>query len=70
VDARDFMRILEVRLDGTIPQKANKECLVDYVLNFSDPENGKVRYNELANDLRGFDYHRETNEGYIRGPNS
>lgn len=25
VDARDFMRILEVRLNGTIPQKANKE---------------------------------------------
>ena len=36
VDARDFMRILEVRLSGTIPQKANKEQLVDYVLNFSD----------------------------------
>ena len=56
VDARDFMRILEVRLNGTIPQKANKEQLVDYVLNFSDEENGKINYIELGNDLRKFDY--------------
>lgn len=70
VDARDFMRVLEVRLNGSNEQKASKEQLVDYVLNFSDSENGKVRYVELANDLRKFDYNEETNRGYVRGPNS
>jgi hypothetical protein len=70
VDARDFMRILEVRLNGSHEQKANKEQLVDYVLNFSDADNGKVRYIELANDLRKFDYTNETNHGFIRGPHS
>lgn len=70
VDAREFMRVLEARLDGTTAQKANKETLVDYVLNFSDSDTGKVRYIDLANDLRGFDYSKETNQGYIRGPHS
>jgi hypothetical protein len=64
------MRILEVRLNGSHEQKANKEQLVDYVLNFSDADNGKVRYIELANDLRKFDYTNETNHGFIRGPHS
>ena len=36
VDAREFMRVLEVRLKGSNEQKANKEQLVDYILNFSD----------------------------------
>lgn len=34
VDPREFMRILEVRLRSSEPQKVHKDKLVDYVLRF------------------------------------
>ena len=30
-----------------------------------DQASGKIKYRELASDLRGFDYDKETNEGII-----
>lgn len=38
---------------------------------FQDEASGKIRYREMANDLRGFNYDKETNEGVIpRSANS
>ena len=61
IDPREFMRVLENRLRSSEPQKHCKEFLVDYVLGFQDQETGNVRYQDMADDLRRFDYERETN---------
>ena len=38
---------------------------------FQDEATGKIKYRELAADLRGFNYDQETNEGIIpRSANS
>ena len=38
---------------------------------FEDEQTGKIKYRELAADLRGFNYDMETNEGVIpRSANS
>lgn len=54
VDARDFMRVLETRVKSSEVQKAHKELLVDYVLGFSDPDTGMVRYLDMLGDLKAF----------------
>jgi hypothetical protein len=70
VDPRDFMRILETRLRSSENQKACKEQLVDYVLNFQDQDSGLICYKEMAEDLSRFDYSKETNQGFVRGTKS
>ena len=32
---------------------------------FEDQETGKIKYREMADDLRGFNYDMETNEGVV-----
>lgn len=32
---------------------------------FEDQDTGKINYREMANDLRGFNYDMETNEGVV-----
>ena len=32
---------------------------------FEDQETGKIKYREMADDLRGFNYDKETNEGIV-----
>ena len=70
VDPRDFMRVLENRLRSTEPQKVHKEKLVDYVLKFQDQDTGLLRYVDMSDDLKRFDYDRETNQGFVRGTRS
>ena len=70
IDPREFMRVLETRLRSSEPQKHCKEFLVDYVLGFQDQETGNVRYQDMADDLKRFDYDRETNNGFVRATRS
>lgn len=65
------MSILERRLKTTTKQKDDREDLHEYLLMFEDEQTGKIKYKELAADLRGFNYDMETNEGVIpRSANS
>ena len=70
VDPREFMRVLENRLRSTEPQKVHKEKLVDYVLKFQDQDTGLLRYVDMSDDLKRFDYDLETNQGFVRGTRS
>ena len=70
VDPREFMRVLETRLRSTEPQKMYKEQLIDYVLGFTDQETGNIKYCDMADDLRRFDYDQETNKGFVRATRS
>lgn len=35
-------------------------------MGFQDQDTGLVKYTEMADDLRRFDYDRETNKGFVR----
>ena len=70
-DPKDFMKILDRRMKTTTNMKDDREDLHEYLLMFQDESSGKIKYNEMAADLRGFNYDLETNEGVIpRSANS
>jgi len=64
-DAKDLMKILDRRIKTTTKMKDEKEELHEYLLMFQDESSGKIKYRELAADLRGFNFDLETNEGVI-----
>ena len=64
-DPRELMKILDRRMKTTTAQQQDREELHDYLLMFQDEDSGKIRYRELAADLRSFNYDMETNEGVI-----
>ena len=70
-DPRDLMKVLDRRLKTTTNMQQEKEDLHDYLLMFQDESSGKIKYTEMAADLRGFNYDLETNEGVMpRSANS
>lgn len=70
-DPKELMRVLEQRMHTTSKMKEERDELHEYLLMFQDEDTGKIKYRELAADLRGFNYDLETNEGVIpRSANS
>ena len=70
-DPRELMKVLDRRMKTTTSQQTDREDLHEYLLMFQDEATGKIRYREMAADLRGFNYDMETNEGVIpRSANS
>ena len=45
--------------------KDNKEELHEYLLMFANEETGKIKYADMAADLRNFNFDKETNEGIL-----
>jgi len=64
-DPREMMRVLDHRLKTTTAMQQQKEELHEYLMMFQDEDTGKIRYTEMASDLRGFNYNMETNEGVV-----
>jgi Ca2+-binding EF-hand superfamily protein len=64
-DARDLMKVLDRRMRTTTNMENEKGELHEYLLMFQDEESGKIKYTEMAADLRGFNYDLETNEGVM-----
>lgn len=51
--------------------KQQRDELHEYLQEFQDPQTGKIKYAELAADLKDFNYDLETNEGILpKGPQS
>ena len=73
-DPRDLMKVLEKRANMTQTMKYDEEKraeLHEYLLMFQDEQSGKIRYTDMALDLRSFNYDMETNEGILpKTPNS
>jgi len=70
-DPRELMKVLDRRMHMTTAQTNDREDLHEYLLMFQDEASGKIKYREMAADLRGFSYDMETNEGVIpRSANS
>lgn len=64
-EPKELMKILERRMKPTTAMKQEKDELHEYLLMFQDETSGKIKYNEMAADLRGFNFNLETNEGVI-----
>ena len=64
-DPRDIMRVLDHRMKTTTAMQQEKGELHEYLMMFADENSGKIKYTEMAADLRGFNYNMETNEGVI-----
>lgn len=68
------MKVLEKRANMTSAMKYDEEKrgeLHEYLMMFQDEQTGKIRYADMAADLRGFNYDMETNEGILpKTPNS
>ena len=64
-DPRDLMKVLERRMNTTTNQQQEKGELHEYLLMFQDESSGKIKYRDMAADLRGFNYDLETNQGVI-----
>lgn len=58
------MRVLNRRVKAPEALKEHQDMLYDYVLTFQE-QNGKINYAAMANDLRSYNYDRETNEGIL-----
>lgn len=55
-EPREMMRVLEHRMHLTTNMAQDKEELHEYLMMFQDESSGKIRYTEMAADLRSFDY--------------
>ena len=64
-DPRDLMKVLDRRMKTTTAMQQQKDELHEYLMMFQDESSGKIRYRDMAADLRGFNYDKETNEGVI-----
>ena len=64
-DPRDFMKVLDRRMKTTTNMQQEKDDLHEYLMMFQDEASGKIKYTEMAADLRGFNYDMETNEGIM-----
>ena len=64
-DPRDLMKVLDRRMRTTTSMQNDKSELHDYLLMFQDETSGKIKYTEMAADLRGFNFDKETNEGIV-----
>ena len=64
-DPRELMRVLDHRMKPTTEMQQQKEELHEYLMMFQDEASGKIKYSEMAADLRSFNYNNETNEGII-----
>ena len=64
-EPRELMRVLEHRMHTTTAMQQEKDELHEYLMMFADEASGKIKYTEMAADLRGFSYNMETNEGII-----
>lgn len=51
-----MMRVLDHRMHLTTNMAQDKEELHEYLMMFQDESSGKIRYTEMAADLRSFDY--------------
>ena len=73
-DPRDLMKVLEKRANMSTAMKYDQEKrdeLHEYLMMFQDEQSGKIRYTDMALDLRCFNYDMETNEGILpKTPNS
>ena len=73
-DPRDLMKVLEKRANMSTAMKydeAKRAELHECLMMFQDEQSGRIRYADMALDLRGFNYDMETNEGILpRTPNS
>ena len=73
-DPRDLMKVLEKRANMSTTMKYDQEKraeLHEYLMMFQDEQSGKIRYTDMALDLRSFNYDMETNEGILpKTPNS
>jgi hypothetical protein len=58
------MKIIYKRIKAPEALKEHSDMLHDYVLGFMN-EKGKINYAEMAADIRGFNYDRETNFGIL-----
>ncbi len=59
------MKVLERRMKTTTAMQQQKSELHEYLMMFADQNSGKIRYCDMAADLRGFSYDNETNEGIV-----
>ena len=59
------MRVLDHRMKTTTNMQQEKGELHEYLMMFADDNSGRIRYTEMAADLRSFNYNMETNEGVI-----
>ena len=64
-EPRDLMRVLDHRMKTTTNMQQEKGELHEYLMMFADDNSGRIRYTEMAADLRSFNYNMETNEGVI-----
>ena len=73
-DPRDLMKVLEKRANMSTAMKYDQEKraeLHEYLTMFQDEQSGRIRYTDMALDLRSFNYDQETNEGILpKTPNS
>ena len=73
-DPRDLMKVLEKRASTSQAMKYDQEKreeLHEYLMMFADEQSGRIRYTDMALDLRSFNYDMETNEGILpKTPNS
>ena len=73
-DPRELMKVLEKRAQMSTSMKYDEEKrseLHEYLMMFQDEQTGKIRYVDMAADLRSFNYDLETNEGILpKTPNS
>lgn len=60
-----MMKVLDRRLKTTQPMQQDKSELHEYLLQFCDEKSGRLDYQQMASDLRGFHYDNETNLGII-----
>ena len=52
-------------------EQEKRDELHEYLAMFQDEQTGRIRYTDMAMDLRGFNYDQETNEGILpKTPNS
>lgn len=65
VDPREMMKVLDRRLKITQPMQQNKGELHDYLCEFRDEKTGLINYQQMAMDLRGFNFDNETNLGVL-----
>lgn len=64
-DPHDLMKVLDRRMKTTTNMQHDKNELHEYLMMFHDEASGKIKYTEMAADLRGFNYDLETNEGIM-----
>lgn len=60
-EPRELMRVLQHRMKPTTQMQQDSAELQEYLLMFQDEASGKIRYGEMAADLRTFNFDQETN---------